>query len=105
MGSNQDNHTQETKKGRGVVKHPPFLATIIQKKENVENLSFQHFQQVFNNKLHKEIRHYDEHSTFQQVFNKSFNIEICLFFTMLRFKFMVFNFSTAPTTTTTTSYI
>jgi hypothetical protein len=29
----------------------------------VENLSFQHFQQVFNNKLHKEIRHNDEHST------------------------------------------
>ena len=47
--------------------------TIIQKKENVENLSFQHFQQVFNNKLHKEIRQNDEHSTIQQVFNKVFN--------------------------------
>lgn len=44
-------------------------------------------------------------STIQQVFNKSFNNEICLFFTMLCFKFMVFNFSTASTTTTTTSYI
>jgi len=49
--------------------------TIIQKIENVENLSFQHFQQVFNNKLHKEIRQNDEHSTIQQVFNKVFNIE------------------------------
>lgn len=39
----------------------------------VENLSFQHFQQVFNKKLHKEFRHYDEHSTIQQVFNKTFN--------------------------------
>lgn len=47
--------------------------TIIQKIENVENLSFQHFQQVFNNKLHKEIRQNDEHSTIQQVFNKVFN--------------------------------
>ena len=49
--------------------------TIIQKIKNVENLSFQHFQQVFNNKLHKEIRQNDEHSTIQQVFNKVFNIE------------------------------
>ena len=49
--------------------------TIIQKIENVENLSFQHFQQVFNNKLHKEIRQNNEHSTIQQVFNKVFNIE------------------------------
>ena len=24
MGSNQDNHTQEIKKGRGMAKHPPF---------------------------------------------------------------------------------
>ena len=56
MGSNQDNHTQETKKGRGDGKTSPFFVTIIQKIENVENLSFQHFQQVFNNKLHKEIR-------------------------------------------------
>nr|DAE72768.1 MAG TPA: hypothetical protein [Microviridae sp.] len=39
----------------------------------MEKLSFQHFQQVFNNKLHKEIRHNDEHSTIQQVFNKVFN--------------------------------
>lgn len=53
--------------------HPPFLVTKIQKIEIVENLSFQHFQQVFNNKLHKEIRHYDEHSTIQQVINKTFN--------------------------------
>lgn len=57
-----------------MAKHPPFLVTIIQKIEIVENLSFQHFQQVFNNKLHKEIRHNDEHSTistsFQQVFNR-----------------------------------
>ena len=73
MGSNQDNHTQETKKRRGMEKHPPFLVTIIQKIKNVENLSFQHFQQVFNNKLHKEIRQNDEHSTIQQVFNKVFN--------------------------------
>ena len=51
-------------------KHPPFLVTIIPKIENVENLSFQHFQQVFNNKLHKEISQNDEHSTIQQVFNK-----------------------------------
>ena len=56
-----------------MAKHPPFLATIIQKIENVENLSFKHFQQVFNNKLHKGFRHYDELSTFQQVFNKVFN--------------------------------
>jgi hypothetical protein len=49
--------------------------TIIQKIKNVENLSFQHFQQVFNIKLHKEIRQNDEHSTIQQVFNKVFNIE------------------------------
>ena len=72
-GTNPDKHTQETKKGRGVAKHPPFLVTIIQKIENVENLSFQHFQQVFNNKLQKEIRQNDEHSTIQQVFNKTFN--------------------------------
>ena len=56
-----------------MAKHPPFLVTIIQKKESVENLSFQHFQQVFNNKLHKEIRHNDELSTIQQIFNKVFN--------------------------------
>lgn len=56
-----------------MAKHPPFLVTIIQKIENVENLSFQHFPQVFNNKLHKEIRQNDEHSTIQQVFNKVFN--------------------------------
>nr|DAD67144.1 MAG TPA: hypothetical protein [Microviridae sp. cty645] len=49
--------------------------TIIQKIENVENLSFQHFQQVFNNKLHKKIRQNDEHSTIQQVFNKVLNRE------------------------------
>ena len=53
-----------------MAKHPPFLVTIIQKIKNVENLSFQHFQQVFNNKLHKEIRQNDKHSTIQQVFNK-----------------------------------
>lgn len=47
--------------------------TIIQKIENVENLSFQHFQQVFNNKLHNDFRHFDELSTIQQVFNKVFN--------------------------------
>lgn len=47
--------------------------TIIQKIETVEKLSFQHFQQVFNNKLHKEIRQNDELSTIQQVFNKVFN--------------------------------
>ena len=72
---NLDNltHTEETRKERGVTKHPPFLVTIIQKIKNVENLSFQHFQQVFNIKLHKEIRHNDEHSTIQQVFNKVFN--------------------------------
>lgn len=52
-----------------MAKHPPFLVTIIQKIKNVENSSFQHFQQVFNNKLHKEIRQNDEHSTIQQ-FNK-----------------------------------
>ena len=72
MDSNLENHTQETKKRRGMAKHPPFLVTIIQKIENMENLSFKHFQQVFNNKLHKEIRHNDEHSTIQQVFNKVF---------------------------------
>lgn len=44
-----------------MAKHPPFLVTIIQKIKNVENLSFQHFQQVFNNKLQKEIRQNDEH--------------------------------------------
>ena len=44
-------------------------------------------------------------STIQQVFNKVFNSEICLFFTLLRYKFILFNFSTASTTTTTTSYI
>lgn len=54
-----------------MAKHPPFLITIIQKIKNVENLSFQHFQQVFNNKLHKEIRHFDEHSTIQQSFQQS----------------------------------
>ena len=70
MGSNLDNHTQETKKGRGMAKHPPFLVTIIQKIKNVENLSFQHFQQVFNIKLHKGFHHNDELSTIQQVFNK-----------------------------------
>lgn len=56
-----------------MAKHPPFLVTKIQKIKIVENLSFQHFQQVFNNKLHKEIRHNDEHSTIQQVINKTFN--------------------------------
>ena len=75
MGSNLENHTQETKEGRGMFYHPPFLETIIQKIKNVENLSFQHFQQVFNNKLHKEIRQNNEHSTIQQVFNKVFNRE------------------------------
>ena len=69
--------------GAKLVCVPPFTSrppregaakeTIIQKIENVENLSFQHFQQVFNNKMHKEIRHNDEHSTIQQVFNKVFN--------------------------------
>lgn len=73
MDSNLENHTQETKEGRGMTKHPPFLVTIIQKIENVENLSFQHFQQVFNIKLHKGFRHFDELSTIQQVFNKVFN--------------------------------
>lgn len=53
-----------------MAKHPPFLVTIIQKIENVENLSFQHFQQVFNNKLHKEIRQNDEHSTIQKFSTK-----------------------------------
>lgn len=72
MGSDPENHTQETKKGRGV-ENTPLFATINQKIKNVENLSFQHFQQVFNNKLHKEIRQNDEHSTIQQVFNKVFN--------------------------------
>lgn len=33
---------------------------------------FQHFQQVFNIKMHKEIRHNDEHSTIQQVFQQNF---------------------------------
>ena len=75
MVSNPENHTQETKKKRRMAIHPPFLVTIIQKKENVENLSFPHFQQVFNNKLHKEFRQNDEHSTIQQVFNKVFNIQ------------------------------
>ena len=73
-----------------MAKHPPFLATIIHKIENVENLSFQqatiihkienvenlsfqHFQQVFNTKVHNKISHNDEHSTIQQVFNKTFN--------------------------------
>nr|DAR61542.1 MAG TPA: hypothetical protein [Microviridae sp.] len=56
-----------------MAKHPPFLATRIPKTKSVENLSFQHFQQVFNNKLHKEIRHNDELSTIQQVFKKVFN--------------------------------
>ena len=73
---NPDNltHIEETKKGRGGGKTSPFLVTIIKKKkESVENLSFQHFQQVFNNKLHKEIRHNDELSTIQQIFNKVFN--------------------------------
>lgn len=56
-----------------MAKHPPFLATTVQKIENVENLSFQHFQQVFNNKLHKEIRQNDEQSTIKQVFNKVLN--------------------------------
>ena len=73
MDSNLENHTQETKKRRGMVKHPLFLETKIQKIKNVENLNFQHFQQVFNKKLHKEIRHNNEHSTIQQVFNKVFN--------------------------------
>ena len=36
----------EAKKGRGVENIPLFV-TIIQKIKNVENLSFQHFQQVF----------------------------------------------------------
>jgi hypothetical protein len=66
-------HTEENKKGRGDGKTSPLFVTIIQKIKNVENLSFQHFQQVFNNKLHKEIRQNDEHSTIQQVFNKVFN--------------------------------
>ena len=56
-----------------MAKNPPFLVKKIQKIEIVENLSFQHFPQVFNNKLHKGFRHYDEHSTIQQVFNKVFN--------------------------------
>nr|DAU89825.1 MAG TPA: hypothetical protein [Microviridae sp.] len=34
---------------------------------------FQHFQQVFNIKVHNKIHHNDEHSTIQQVFNKTFN--------------------------------
>lgn len=73
MGSYLENHTQETKQGRGMGKHPPFLVIIIQKIENVENLNFQHFQQVFNNKLHKGIHQNNEHSTIQQIFNKIFN--------------------------------
>ena len=72
MDSNLENHTQETKK-RGGWQNIPLFVAIIQKIENVENLSFQHFKQVFNNKLHKEIRQNDEHSTTQQVFNKVFN--------------------------------
>ena len=54
MDSNLENHTQETKKERGMAKHPPFLVTIIQKIENVENLSFQQFQQVFNKEINKK---------------------------------------------------
>ena len=74
MDSSLENHTQETKKRKGgVVKHLPFLVTIIQKIENVETLSFQQKTWVFNNKLHKEIRHNDEQSTIQQIFNKTFN--------------------------------
>ena len=72
MDSNLENHTQETKKGRGM-ENIPFFSNNNLKIESVENLSFPHFQQVFNNKLHKEIRQNDKHSTIQQVFNKVFN--------------------------------
>lgn len=80
----------------------PLFVTIIQKIENVENLSFQHFQQVFNNKLHKEIRHNNEHSTIQQVFNKVFKNKKAIN-KRSNVKKQVFNSFHATTTTTTTS--
>jgi hypothetical protein len=49
------------------------LTTFMSGASYVENLSFQHFQQVFNTKVHNKIRHNDELSTIQQVFNKIFN--------------------------------
>lgn len=50
----------------------PLFVTIIQKIKNVENLSFQHFQQVFNNKLHKEIRQMTNIQQFNK-FSKKFS--------------------------------
>lgn len=66
---------------------------------------FQHFQQVFHKMLHNGFRHFDGLLTIQQVFNKTFNISFCYFFSMCRRKSSPFNFSTDSTTTTTTSYI
>ena len=40
MGSNPESHTKETKKGRGMAKHPPFLVTIIQKNKECGKLEF-----------------------------------------------------------------
>lgn len=56
-----------------MAKHPPFFSNNNPKNRECGKLGFSTgFQQVFNNKLHKEIRQNDEHSTIQQVFNKVF---------------------------------
>ena len=40
MGSNQDNHTKETKKGRGMAKHPPFFSNNNPKNRECGKLEF-----------------------------------------------------------------
>jgi hypothetical protein len=55
--------------------------------------------------LHNYFGHFDGLSTIQQVFNKSFNFLFGAFSLYLRKEKALINFSTVPTTSTTTSYI